>query len=356
MKRLMILIGIGILCSAPTVFGKCNGTTDTLSFIFEGKRLSGFLDFPGNQKPSAIVIMVPGYGKTNFGDANWYYDSLRSNLVKTGLACFQWDKAGCGKSEGIFDANQPVENSAKEVLSAINELKARKIPGSDKIGLWGISRAGWICPLVIQQYPKILFWISVSGTDDKENFGYLLESHFRIEGRSETQTQLLVSEWKKGNDVFRKGGSFEEYQNATQNLRKDSFWISVSGAPYTKERYVQTQKDFIKENHQFDEESGLMIYVANFRDILNSVKCPVLAIFGEKDANIDWRKTRTLYNETIGKNKNGNLTIKTLQNCNHSMINCKTGGLYEKMEKWEYCDNYVETINLWLKNIEITKH
>jgi uncharacterized protein len=299
MRKLLILTGIGLLCCTSSLYGKYRISTDTLSFIFEGKKLSGFLDLPENNISSAIVIIVPGYGRTNFGEANWYYDLLRSNFTKMGLGCFQWDKAGCGKSEGVFDANQPVENSAKEVLSAINELKKRKVSGSDKIGLWGISRAGWICPMVIQQYPQIIFWISVSGTDDKENFGYLLGSNFSIEGRSEVQTKLLVSEWQKGNDIFRKGGSFDEYQKATQHLRRDSFWISVSGDPYTKERYERVQNSFIKENHQFDETTGLMIYVPGFHVLLANVNCPVLAIFGEKDANIDWRKTMALYREAI---------------------------------------------------------
>lgn len=351
-----MLIVIGLLCSSSALFGENEFKTDTLSFVFEGKKRSGFLDLPDNREPSAIVIVVPGYGQTNFGEANWYYDSLRSNFVKMGLGCFQWDKAGCGRSEGVFDANQPVENSAKEVLTAIRELQKREVPGSTQIGLWGISRAGWICPLVIRQYPQIAFWISVSGTDDKENFGYLLESNFRIEGRSEAQTQMLVSEWTNGNDIFRKGGAFDEYQKATQNLRQDSFWISVSGNPMSNEGYDQAQKDFIKENHQFDEASGLMIYIANFKDILMHVNCPVLAIFGEKDANVDWKKTITLYNETIGKNHNSNLTLKTLQNCNHSIIKCNTGGLFEKIENWQYCDGYLGTMEKWLQNLGFAKN
>jgi len=146
-----------------------------------------------------------------------------------------WDKAGCGKSEGAFDINQPVQSSAKEVLAAIEELKNHNISGSNKIELWGISRAGWICPLVIQECPSIAFWISVSGTDDKENFGYLLESNFRIEGRSEAQTRLLLmSEWRNGNDLFRKGGSFEEYQKIDTNTQAGFFLvISERRAVYT---------------------------------------------------------------------------------------------------------------------------
>lgn len=346
-KRILFQIIIGLFTSI-FVFGQENMKTDTFSFVFDGKRLHGLLDLPIGQAPTSIVLIIQGSGKSNIDD-NGFYKNIRSHFVQIGLACYIWDKPGCGKSEGNFNGDQSVQNAAKEAIAAIKELTHRKTQGSEVIGLWGISRAGWICPLIIQQYPSISYWISVSGTDDKENFGYLLESNFRIEGRSEKQTQLLVSEWRNGNDIFQKGGSFEEYQKATQNLRVDTFWLSVSGDQYTKEGYLRIQKNFINEHHEFDKATGLMIYIHEFKDILNTIQCPVLAIFGDKDANIDWQKTSTLYKETIGNNKNAHLTIKIIKDCNHSMIKCKTGGINEKMDKWEPCDSYFETMTAWLQ-------
>ena len=349
MKRSTLLFIMYILLVVNAICGSGKMRTENFEFRYKTGKLVGFLDLPDGRDPSGIVILVPGYGRTNFSEHNWYYDSLRSNFTRLGFTCCEWDKAGCGKSEGTFDANQPVQSSAEEVVAAIKELKHRKITGSDKIGLWGISRAGWICPLVIREYPSIAFWISVSGTDDKENFGYLLESNFRIEGRSEAQTRLLMSEWRRGNNLFRKGGSFEEYQKATQILRQDPFWLSVSGEQYTQEGWMRNQKQFITEGHQFDEETGLMIYVPDFQKTLMNIGCPVLAIFGEKDSNVDWRKTITIYRETIGRNKNAGLTIKTLPDCNHSIIKCQTGGIHENLNKWEYGEGYLETIQTWLK-------
>jgi pimeloyl-ACP methyl ester carboxylesterase len=333
-----------------TVFGQIK--TESFEFIHDGKKLSGLLDLPIGRKSTSIVLIIQGSGKSNIVAGNWYFD-LRSNFASLGIACCIWDKPGCGKSEGDFDIDQTVQSSANEVLAAIKELKHRKIEGSNKIGLWGISRAGWICPLVIQEYPSIAYWISVSGTDDKENFGYLLETNFRIEGRSEVQTQLLVSEWQRGNDIFRKGGSFSTYQNSTQNLRKDSFWLSISGDPDTQESYLLKQKKFMNEQHAFDEKTGLMIYIPNFRQILEKIQCPVLAIFGEKDANVNWKETKTLYMETIGKKPNAALTVKSFPDCNHNIQKCKTGGMRETNEnrnKYQPpCDGYFDTMSAWLK-------
>jgi len=343
LKVLVVLLLMLLSCKS----GYAQMQTDTFTFSFEGKRYSGLVNTPTGKTPKAMVVIVTGSGKTNIVAGNGY-SKLRSHLIKEGLACLVWDKAGCGKSEGVFNYDQTVQNSASEVIAAITEAKSKKIPGSEKVGLWGISRGGWICPLVIDEYP-VDFWISVSGPDDKENFGYLLESNFRIEGRSEAQTQLLVSEWKKGNEVFRNGGSFEEYQKATQNLRIDSFWLAVSGSPYTSEGYARNQKNFLAEKHLFDEETGLGIYVPEFDKVLNKIHCPVLAIFGEKDSQVDWKKTKALYEKTMGSKPSANLTIKVLPNCNHIMLSCKTGGYREDLSNSETCPGYYDTMLSWLK-------
>src|SRR5882724_7239749 len=59
----------------------------------------------------------------------------------------------------------------------------------------------------------------VSGTDDKENFPYLLESNLRIEGRTEAEIKLLLGEWHHGFEITSRGGTFDDYLAATQTLR-----------------------------------------------------------------------------------------------------------------------------------------
>jgi pimeloyl-ACP methyl ester carboxylesterase len=340
---LLVFLGLSLQVSAEEAL-----KTDTLSFVFEGKKFTGLLDMPSNKKPAGLIILVPGSGQTNMA-RNGYYKRLRRFFVENGLACYVWDKAGCGKSEGVYTDAQSLQNSADEAITAIEELKRLKIQGSNHIGLWGLSRGGWVCPLIIAGYPSIRFWISVSGPDDKENTPYLLETNFRIEGRNEAQTQLLVSEWKNGNDRLRKGDGFEAYQKATENLRKDSFWLAISGQQFTKEGFERTQKNVMKENYPYDAETGLRIYVPEFDQVLNKVNCPVLAIFGEKDSQVDWKKTTTLYRNTIGKNPGTTLTIRTFPNGNHNLFQCKTGGMKENFEEVEFCEGYFETMRQWLK-------
>jgi hypothetical protein len=325
--------------------------TQRFEFVSNGNRLSGFIDVPASGVAQALIVIVHGYGETDVAGRTSYHD-LRTLFTGLGVATLIWDKPGCGESEGRFDANQPVESSAQEVLDAVRQASERGLPGAQKIGLWGISRAGWIAPLAIAQDPGIAFWISVSGTDDKENFPYLLESNLRIEGRTEAQIERLLGEWRRGFEVTSRGGTFADYLEATQNLRRDPFMAYFSGGrDYGEAAFLADQAQFSSGAFRVDEATGLMVYVPGFEALLAQVNVPVLAIFGEKDRNVDWRATAALYARTIGQNRGARLTIRTFPDGNHNIQRSGSGGLREMIEMTErrLSEGYHEAMRDWLR-------
>ena len=333
--------------------------SESFEFQFEKKTLKGLIERPQHHTSSALIIIIPGYGRTDFVEGNWYSD-LRDKFVEYGLTVCFWDKMGCGNSEGNFDAQQPVNHSADEAIAAIQEIKRLKIPGSDKIGLWGISRAGWICPLINEQFP-IDFWISVSGTDDKENFGYLVKSNLIINGKEEEEAERLFQGWMLGHKLYCTYARYKKVLKAIQPLREDSTCRKLFG--YTKpSKVTQKDKQNFKQERQlytqrgyFDRESGLWVYLDNFDELLGKMNCPVLALFGENDSQVDWRKTRSLYESTLGTNPGSELTLKTFDNCNHNLQKCVTCGYQEDLSalNWQACDGYYETMKEWLKKYNL---
>ncbi len=324
---------------------------EIFEFGFEGVVLNGVLNMPENNNPKGIVLIIHGSGRTNAVAQEWHKD-VRETFVNAGYATYMWDKMGCGKSGGKFDYNQTVQSSASEAIAAINTLKKKRVKGSDKIGLWGISRAGWINPLVINQYKDIKFWISASGVDDKESFNYLFEENLRINGHSEKKIRLLLSELKESVRLTHSGASFEEYMEATKNLRKNKFLRRFNNnSETTKKGFYDFQETFMKQ--KLDKETGLIVYVENFDKTLSNIKIPVLALFGEKDKHVDWKKTKSLYKRTLGKNTD--LTIKTFPDCNHNMYKAKTGGFYEFQDDklpWNRCDGFLRSMSDWLKKLD----
>lgn len=326
--------------------------TEQFTFESAGNTLDGLLDVPKDKSPSATIIIVHGYGKTNVVEQNWFYN-LRSRFTQIGLNVVIWDKPGCGSSEGEFDINQPVASSADEVVAAVKMLRESKIKGSEKIGLWGISRAGWIAPLAMKMDTTIAFWISISGTDDKENGRYLIYSNLLIEGRSQEEADQLIAEWQNSFNTLWQNGTYEQYLAASPNLSNDPFMKLMNwDGYYSREDFEKEQAKYNSGEILVDREDELMIYVPDFKQLLSSIGKPVLAMFGEKDTNVDWRKTLKLYQETIGANPNASLTIKSFPNANHILKQCDTGGIREmNQQAWDapYAEGYYKTMLTWLQ-------
>lgn len=357
MKVLSSALILAYLLLPVILFGQ--KLAEPFEFKFEDKTLRGLIEKSQNQTAQAVVILIPGYGKTDFVEGNWF-STLRNELVASGLTVVLWDKMGCGNSEGVFDAQQPVENSAQEALTAIKEIKRLHVPGSDKIGLWGISRAGWICPLINEQFP-IDFWISVSGTDDKENFGYLLRENLIIAGKSESEADRLYEAWERGHKVICTQGSYEDFLATVVPLSEDSICQKLFGysaipeiTEESRRLFRQDQQSYTSRGH-FDEESGLWVYIEDFDQLLLKLDCPILALFGENDSQVDWRKTKSLYERTIAASQNAQLTIKVFEQCNHSLQKCVSCAYQEDLSalQWEACNNYYETMTDWLRDSQI---
>ena len=343
---LLLLLCLGMLPEA------LSAKTETIEFVSDGNRLVGLLDTPDIGDARSLLVIVHGDGPTNVVQQNWYL-TLRQRMTAIGISTFVWDKPGCGQSEGTYDADRAVGAAAGEVRAAIRHLRAHEVPGSASIGFWGISRAGWVVPLVIAQEPKASFWISVSGTDEMESFGYLLKENLRIEGRTEAETGQLYSEWMAANRVTQSGGTYEEVKGAAPSFWADPF-MSEFFPEQTREEFERYQGTLLASNPAYDEETGLRLYVKDLDEVLRRVGCPVLAIFGEKDRNIDWRETMALYERTIGVHEPSRLTIETFADGNHNLMKCETGGWRETMANLgtaEPCDGYYDAMVDWLLDI-----
>jgi uncharacterized protein len=328
-------------------------TTQEFFFIHNNVRYNGEIGLAKENVRGTIVI-IPGHGRTDFVGGGQYYQ-LKQFFTSLGFNTLSWDKKGCGESEGEYEHHQSVQSSADEAVAAIQEFKLKKITGGDRIGLWGISRAGWICPLIIDRYPGITFWISVSGTDQFDTFRYMIETNFLLEGRTPDQVALLMKQFDHYLRTLRHGGqSYSQLVESTKELFNDPYYTSLGQNIISEEEFKRAPEYYKTSGDQFDETTGLMIMLPGFDTLLKKITCPVLALFGELDSQVDWRKTKVLYQNTIGKNPKASLQIKSFANCNHNMNRCKTGASKEDLKEfnWATCDGYHDTMRVWLASIK----
>jgi hypothetical protein len=122
-------------------------------------------------------------------------------------------------------------------------------------------------------------------------------------------------------------------------------------ADVSEASFLAEQRLFASGERQVHPETGLMVYVPGFADMLRGLDVDVLALFGERDTNVDWRKTRALYEATIGRNPRASLTVKTFPDGNHNIHRSRTGGIreMEEMRERSPCDGYYKVQVDWLR-------
>lgn len=352
-NKIFSFFAIVFICSHPM---SCQVNNDNFEFEYNNIKYSGFIEL-SNQKPKGLIVLVPGHGPTDFVEGGDYKE-LRDFFNESGFTVCFWNKAGCGQSEGTYNHNQSIESSVEEAIAALSKIKSLNVPGTNQIGLWGISRAGWICPLIIEQDASIAFWISVSGTDQFENSRYMLEANLRIEGRSEPEIDILMDEWDHYQKILVRGGeSLENFLHAIPNLMKDSYF-NPNNFQFTEDVFKAVQNAYQNSGASYDDSTNLAIMVDDFENKLSRIDIPVLAILGEKDSQVDWKSTLKLYHETIGANPKSDLTVKTFPNGNHTIQKCESGGINENLEQFEYavCDSYYDTMLMWLNKLTLKQN
>jgi uncharacterized protein len=129
----------------------------------------GELRTPEGTGPFPVVLFVHGSGPADrTGEGS--YPPIIERMLRAGYATFSWDKPGTGESTGELREPTLRHQRAQIVLDAVEVMKARGDIDSQRIGLWGISQAGYVMPLALMQSEDIAFMICIScpgmsGTD-----------------------------------------------------------------------------------------------------------------------------------------------------------------------------------------------
>ena len=135
--------------------------TEQIVFHSGSFKIVGDLRLPAGRGPHPAILFVHGDGP-NDRTSGVTYPPIMERMESAGYATFAWDKPGTGESSGQIDRSRLGEQRAQIVLDAIEVLKARTEIDARKIGLWGISQAGYVMPRVLLASDDIAFMIAVS--------------------------------------------------------------------------------------------------------------------------------------------------------------------------------------------------
>ena len=205
-------------------------------------------------------------------------------LTKNGIAVLRYDDRGIGKSKGDFKTATSAD-FATDVESAIAYLKTRKEINQQKIGLIGHSEGGLIAPMVAAKSKDINFIILLAAPGLRGDKVLLQQQELmaKASGASDADIEKSQTLNVKLYDLIVKSTDNQKLKDdltslLMETLKNDSTAEIPSGI---------TQQEFVAK--QVKQISGpWMQYLIKYNPAfaLEKVKCPVLAVNGEKDLQV----------------------------------------------------------------------
>jgi uncharacterized protein len=147
-------------------------STEEIRFTGKGHiTLVGTLYRPKTPGLHPAIVNVHGSGRTDRSD--WWTQAMVRVFLKEGCAVFFYDKRGAGQSGGEYVGpgapntnNVSPENLAllaDDAVGAVSVVLSRPDIDKARIGLFGISQAGWIIPIAAAQSREARFVVILSG-------------------------------------------------------------------------------------------------------------------------------------------------------------------------------------------------
>lgn len=314
-----------------------------------GITLHGTLTLPFGKGPYACAVLISGSGPQNRDEellGHRPFFVLSDYLTRQGLAVLRIDDRGTAESEGDFSKATSMD-FATDVIASMKWLTTQKEIDPLRIGLIGHSEGGMIAPMVaaMQPTPAPAFIISLAGTGVKGQDVLLKQNHDILlaqgSGREEAERRVAL--------LARVIDALVHEQDST--LR--------SGAVY---EYIDSQIGHMSEQlPNFQEvrkqqaESLLMPWMPFFLAYDPSkdwrkVTCPVLAMNGEKDLQVNASDNLRAISAALDSGNNTNYTTLVLPGVNHLFQHCSTGvpDEYGQLEE-TFAPEALEYMVSWIK-------
>lgn len=315
--------------------------------------LSGTLTLPKKNGIFPVVILITGSGPQNRDEeilGHKPFLIISDYLTRNEIAVLRYDDRGVGQSTGDFKIATSAD-FATDVESAIAYLKTRQEINKNKIGLIGHSEGGLIAPIVASKSKEINFIVLLAGTGIQGDKLLLLQQELiaKANGVSESEIEKTMQNSAKIFDMVVKSNDSQKLKTDLKKLINELLENESSDEipnGMAKEDFVSMQVNQIS--------SPWMEYFLKFdpATTLEKVKCPVLAVNGEKDLQVPPKENLIAIKNALQKGGNKKVTTKEFPNLNHLFQECETGSPneYATIEQ-TFSPIVLEEITKWIKTI-----
>ena len=293
----------------------------------DGINLAGTLTLPEKGTKFPAVVMVTGSGAQNRDEeimGHKPFFVIADYLTRNGIAVLRCDDRGTAASQGTH-ATATNEDFATDTEAMVNYLRSRKEINAKKIGIIGHSAGGIIAFIVAKKDPSIAFVVSLAGAGVRGDS--LMLKQVELISKSQGMPDAVWQGMKPS--IRNRYAILQQTDKTPEELQKELY------ADVTKTMSPEQLKDLNTIQKLSAQISSMTSpwYLHFMRydpaQDLKKLKCPVLALNGEKDIQVDAAMNLTAIQERVTGNGNKNVTVKAYPNLNHLFQTCEKGTLAE---------------------------
>jgi uncharacterized protein len=298
--------------------------------------LAGTLSLPMSKGPFAAVVTITGSGPEDRDETIFQHKPfavIADHLTRQGFAVLRYDDRGVGGSSGD-PSKATTADFSSDAEAALDYLKSRPDIDGTRIGFLGHSEGGMIAPMIAARRDDVAFLVLLAapGVSGESTAKAQSETFARLAGYSEElirDSRPLVDEAFR---LYRSGASEVEKKTKREELRQRSVAL------------MSDNDRKIYESHKHLEPISEAIMDAPWTRFfigydpatdLRRVKCPVLALNGEKDTQVAAAGNIGAIERALKAGGNTNVTAQVLPGLNHLFQVAKTGDVkeYVKIEE-----------------------
>jgi pimeloyl-ACP methyl ester carboxylesterase len=283
-----------------------------------GISLAGTLTLPKGNGPFPAAVLIAGSGPQD-RDATIANHKpflvIADYLTRQGIAILRYDKRGVGESTGSTESATTLD-LASDAKCAVAYLKSRKEIDPARIGLIGHSEGAMIAP-TLAATSRELSWIvllappATKGEDTLLNQSDLIA---RAGGLGDAQVLASLNFDKEAYDLVQKEDDSAIVAEKLKALAKES-GLNAAMPPEAMEQQI----------HMMTSPWFRFFLAYDPLPDLKRTKCPVLALYGEKDLQVPPKINLPMVQKAFQEGGNNQAEVKQLPELNHLFQHAYTG-------------------------------
>lgn len=300
---------------------------ESVSFTNAQYTFNGTLTLPENySKNTPVVLMVTGSGQQNRDEELFSHKPfavIADALARQGIASLRYDDRGWGDKSVNF-ADFTTDDFRQDAAAAIPLLRKR----FNKVGILGHSEGGTIAMMLAAE-GKADFIVSLAGMaiSGKETLIMQNRQAMSAIGLPKETVDSYCNSISKALDEIASGKKANE--------------ININDVPQALKPIT------IKALQQADTPYIRHFLTIDVGKLLPEIKCPVLALNGTKDTQVDCDANTTRIEKGLANCKH---SIKKIDGVNHMFQHCNTGIVteYQQIEE-TISPEVLQEVAKWIK-------